>query len=68
MENKKKLQCTIKGRKRQLFFNLNFELKNDEDFLEQISDVLTNNDVAMENVYTLIIGLAKEKKEAEEGK
>lgn len=68
MNNKKKdLRCTIKGKKKQLYFSLNFVFKNDEDFLEQISTVLSDNEVAMEDVYTLNIGLAKDKPEVEEG-
>ncbi|SFC14655.1 hypothetical protein SAMN05421842_10150 [Clostridium uliginosum] len=37
MENRKKLQCTIKGRKLDMYFSLGFKLKNEEDFLEQIA-------------------------------
>ncbi len=67
MENRKELQCTIKGRRNELYFSLGFKFNNNEDFLEQICEKLETNGVKMENVHQLLIGLAKEK-EVEEGK
>lgn len=59
-EIKKELQCTIKGRKKDLYFSLGFKL-NESDFLEQICEKLESNDVKMEDVYTLNIGRVKDK-------
>lgn len=59
-EIKKELQCTIKGRKKDLYFSLGFKL-NESDFLEQICEKLESNDVKMEHVYTLNIGRVKDK-------
>lgn len=67
MEDKRKeLQCTMRGRRNELFFNINFKLNN-SDFLEQIADKLESNGVRMEDIRELHIGLVKDK-EVEEGK
>ncbi|NFO40080.1 hypothetical protein FDB42_08110 [Clostridium botulinum] len=61
---KKELQCTIKGKKKDLYFSLNFKF-NDNDFLEQIAEKLENNEIKMENVHQLLIGLVKDKESGE---
>ncbi|MBN1051625.1 hypothetical protein EXM65_05920 [Clostridium botulinum] len=61
---KKELQCTIKGKKKDLYFSLNFKF-NDNDFLEQIAEKLENNEIKMENVHQLLIGLVKDKEGGE---
>ncbi|NFH88818.1 hypothetical protein FDA33_01050 [Clostridium botulinum] len=60
MEKKKELQCTIKGKKKDLYFSLSFKFNNN-DFLEQIAEKLENNEIKMENVHQLLIGLVKDK-------
>ncbi|NFO65447.1 hypothetical protein FDC27_00400 [Clostridium botulinum] len=64
MEKKKELQCTIKGKKKDLYFSLNFKFNNN-DFLEQIAEKLENNEIKMENVHQLLIGLVKDKEGGE---
>ncbi|MBN1044898.1 hypothetical protein DVW08_05865 [Clostridium botulinum] len=64
MEKKKELQCTIKGKKKDLYFSLNFKFNNN-DFLEQIAEKLENNEIKMENVHQLMIGLVKDKEGGE---
>ncbi|NFO80336.1 hypothetical protein FDC70_05160 [Clostridium botulinum] len=61
---KKELQCTIKGKKKDLYFSFNFKF-NDNDFLEQIAEKLENNEIKMENVHQLLIGLVKDKEGGE---
>ncbi|MBY7006786.1 hypothetical protein FDA25_02490 [Clostridium botulinum] len=61
---KKELQCTIKGKKKDLYFSLNFKF-NDNDFLEQIAEKLESNEIKMENVHQLLIGLVKDKESGE---
>ncbi|EES49762.1 hypothetical protein NE172_06385 [Clostridium botulinum] len=64
MEKKKELQCTIKGKKKDLYFSLNFKFNNN-DFLEQIAEKLESNEIKMENVHQLLIGLVKDKEVGE---
>ncbi|MBY6835989.1 hypothetical protein FDG50_00405 [Clostridium botulinum] len=64
MEKKKELQCTIKGKKKDLYFSLNFKFNNN-DFLEQIAEKLESNEIKMENVHQLLIGLVKDKESGE---
>ncbi|MGN2337990.1 hypothetical protein ACTFIN_07660 [Clostridium cagae] len=64
MEKKKELQCTIKGKKKDLYFSLNFKFNNN-DFLEQIAEKLESNEIKMENVHQLLIGLVKDKEGGE---
>lgn len=67
MEDKKKeLQCTIKGKKKDLYFSLNFKF-DESDFLEQIAERLSDNGIKMEDVHQLMIGLVKDKVQKEDG-